>query len=231
MTFKLKINLLALFVLASCVEKQPETTKLEFNNAGGKPASGGGGNTGGGGSSGGGGGVVVGEAELDKNIALKTFNQYNMSLSKVTGIDPTTPAISTEYGLIKNSLPGEHGATNFTPFNQIAMVRLSAVYCDVFINSDAAFSGQAVNYATITAQAMATKLLERFVGARSDANSVLYDKYNADLVKIMNNDAGKDENGADIGMLVPVATGVALKQNLSKLACTAVLSSAEFTTL
>lgn len=225
MTFKLKINLLVLLILTSCVEKQQQT-QLDFSPTGANSGS-----SGSAGGSSGGAGVPSGTAEMDKNIALKTFNQYNMSLSKITGIDPTNATVSTEYGLIKNSLPGEHSASNFTPFNQIAMIRLSGAYCDVFINIDNEFASKNLDYATVTAQVMTTKLLLRFFGAKNAANAVLYDKYNAEILKIMNNDAGVDEQGAAIGKLVPVTTGAALNQNLSKLACSAILSSAEFTTL
>lgn len=224
MTFKLKINLLVLLILTSCVEKQKQT-ELDFNSSGvnsgaSSPAAG---------SSGGGAPATSGVAEMEKNISMKTFNQYNMSLAKITGIDPTTPSILSEYQLIKNSLPGEHSASTFTPFNQVAMIRLSTAYCDVFIMNDAEF--KVVNYATVTAQAMTTKLLVRFLGEKNASNGALYDKYNAEILKIMNNDAGLDDAGVAIGKLIPVTTGAALNQNLSKLACGAILSSAEFTTL
>jgi hypothetical protein len=166
---------------------------------------------------------------IDTGVALKTFNQYNMTLSKVTGIDAAIPAISTEYELVKNSLPGDHLATSFTPFHQISETRLSFAYCNNFIDNNLDF--KALNYVTITPESVATKLLEKFIGVRPAKEFEIYDKFYETVLKIMNNDAGVDDNNIAIGKLIPTSTGAIAKTNLTKLACTAILSSSEFTTL
>ncbi|MBY0416383.1 MAG: hypothetical protein K2Q18_19565 [Bdellovibrionales bacterium] len=165
----------------------------------------------------------------ESGVALKTFNQYNQTLSKATDTDSATPAIATEYELIKNSLPSDHGAGSFTSFHQISQTRLSFAYCNYFIDNNAEF--KAINYLSATPQDMTTKLLVKFVGVRPATKYELYDQYNTTILKIMNNDAGVDENDAPIGDLIPTATGALLMKNLTKLACTAILSSTEFTTL
>lgn len=162
-------------------------------------------------------------------VALKTFNQYNQTLSKVTEIDSATTAIAAEYELIKNSLPSEHAATAFTSFHQISQTRLAFSYCNNFIDNNAEF--KAINYSTVMPQEMTSKLLTKFIGARPMTKYELYDQYNTAILKIMNNDAGVDENGSPVGELVPTATGATAMKNLTKLACTAILSSTEFTTL
>jgi len=166
------------------------------------------------------------------SLALKTFNQYNMTLSKVTGIDASTPAISTEYGLIKNSLPSDHLASTYTPFHQISQTRLSFAYCSYFIDNNSAYNS-GLDYATISPENATKKILEKFIGPRPEKGFEIYDKFNEVILKIMNNDAGVDANNQSIGKLIPSTTASAadLKKNLTKLACTAILSSSEFTTL
>jgi hypothetical protein len=161
--------------------------------------------------------------------SLKTFNQYNQTLSKVTEVDSASPAIAAEYELIKNSLPSEHAAAAFTSFHQISQTRLSFAYCNAFVDTNADF--KALNFMAITPQDMTTKLLTKFLGPRPATKFELYDQYNTTILKIMNNDAGLDENNVPIGDLVPTATGAVAMKNLTKLACTAILSSTEFTTL
>ena len=162
-------------------------------------------------------------------VSLKTFNQYNQTLSKVTEIDSSTEAVATEYELIKNSLPSEHAAGAFTSFHQISQTRLAFAYCNNFIDNNADF--KSINFMSATPQEMTTKLLTKFIGVRPATKYELYDQYNATLIKIMNNDAGLDENDMPIGELVPTATGALEMKNLTKLACTAILASTEFTTL
>ncbi len=179
-------------------------------------------------------GAAIGDAQvnIDTGLALKTFNQYNQTLSKVTGIDAATPAILTEYDLIKNSLPSDHTATSYTPFHQISQTRLSFAYCSNFIDTNTAFN-TGLDYATITPQNATTKLLEKFIGIRPAKGFEIYDKFNEVILKIMSNDAGVDANNMTLGKLVPstTATAAVVKKNLTKLACTAILSSTEFTTL
>jgi hypothetical protein len=165
----------------------------------------------------------------ESSLALKTFNQYNKTLSKATEVDASTPAISVEYELIKNSLPGDHGAATFTPFHQISETRLSFAYCNYFIDNNEGF--KTLDYLTLTPASATTKLLDKFIGARPATNPEVYDKFNEIILKIMNNDAGVDANNVAVGKLVPTAIGAVAKKNLTKLACTAILSSAEFTTL
>ncbi len=163
-------------------------------------------------------------------VAVKTFNQYNMSLSKATDVDAATPDVANEYNLIKYSLPSEHDVANFTPFHQITMTRLAFAYCKYFIDNNVDF--KALNYTTTTPEVLTAQLMTRFIGARTASNGASFDKTQTAVLKIMQNNAGSDENGATIGKLVPNATNTATeRKNLAKLACTAILSSAEFTTL
>jgi hypothetical protein len=165
---------------------------------------------------------------IDTGVSLKTFNQYNMTLSKLTDVDAADPVIATEYNLIKNSLPGDHSASGYTPFHQISQTRLAFAYCNSFISNNSDF--KSLDYANISTSSIATKLLDKFIGVKPAKNVEFYEKFNEVILSIMNNKA-TDDAGTLIGKLVPSATGVPLKIALTKLSCAAILSSAEFTTL
>ena len=162
-------------------------------------------------------------------VVLKTFNQYNATLSKVTGIDSAETDISDEYEKIKNSLPGEHSANAFTPFHQISQTRLAFTYCKNFVDNDSVF--KAYNYGSLNSKVLTKNLLDKFMGSKEIIGEEAYVKFENVLLKIMNNDAGLDDNGVAIGKLLPVATGATLNKNFTKLGCTALLASSEFTTI
>ena len=162
-------------------------------------------------------------------VVMKTFNQYNATLAKITGIDPAEKAISDEYEKIKNSLPGDHAAAAFTPFHQISQTRLAFTYCNKFVDFNSEF--KAYNYAALNSKALTKNLLEKFMGSKEILGDEMYEKYEEVLLKIMNNDAGLDDKGVAVGKLLPLATGATLNKNLTKLGCTALLASSEFTTI
>ena len=162
-------------------------------------------------------------------VVLKTFNQYNATLSKITGIDSAEAVISDEYEKIKNSLPGDHSAAAFTPFHQISQTRLAFTYCNSFIDTNSVF--KAYDYGTLKSQVLTKNLLEKFIGSKDILGNEVYEKYEEIVLKIMNNDAGLDDQGLPIGKLLPVAKGALLNKNLTKLGCTALLASSEFTTI
>jgi hypothetical protein len=175
-------------------------------------------------------GVIDPLLNIDTGLALKTFNQYNKTLAKATGIDQSTVSIATEYEAIKNSLPSDHIATTYTPFHQISQTRLSFAYCNNFIDTSTDFNSSIYTSAKASEE-ITTRLLVKFIGTKPLKDFDFYDKFHEIILNIMNNEAGLDSDGKSIGKLIPTATGAVAKKNLTKLACTAILSSAEFTTL
>lgn len=173
--------------------------------------------------------IVIPAGVVDSGVATKTFNQFNMTLSKVTNIDSSTPSINSEYLAIRNSLPAGHKTSSYTPFHQVAITRLSFAYCDEFIDNDSEFDN--LNYSGLSSAQISTLLVNRFVGARSNANAVKYDAINSEVTAIINNDGGLDDQNNPIGALVPNGSGAAQKRVLTKLGCTALLASAEFSVL
>lgn len=173
--------------------------------------------------------LVIPVGVVDSGVATKTFNQYNITLSKLTGIETSDPAVNSEYLAIRNSLPAGHETSSFTPFHQVAVTRLSFAYCDAFIDNDTQFDG--LDYANLTGSQISTLLVNKFVGDRTSENAVMYDAIQSEISAIMNNDAGLDDMGNAIGDLVPNGTGAGQKRNLTKLGCTALLASAEFSVL
>jgi hypothetical protein len=170
--------------------------------------------------------ITIPEGVVDSGVAAKTFNQFNMSLSKLTGVDVGESSVNAEYLLIRNSLPAGHDPSSYTPFHQVAVTRLAFAYCNVFIDDDATFS--ALNYGALTGAQITTQLLNKFIGARTPTNAVYYDGISSELNEVMNNNAGLDDMGTAVGELIPNGTGASLNINLTKLACTTLLASAEF---
>ena len=173
--------------------------------------------------------ITIPEGAVDSGIAAKTFNQYNESLAKLTGVDIGQAIVNSEYLAIRNSLPAGHKASSFTPFHQVSVTRLAFAYCNVFIDQDDEFSN--LNYAGLSGTQITTQLLTKFIGSRTPANSVYYDGISSELNLLMSNDAGNDDAGNPIGSLIPNTTGTALKINLTKLSCTTLLASSEFSVL
>jgi hypothetical protein len=173
------------------------------------------------------------EGVIDSGIAAKTFNQYNESLSKLTGVDLGQATVNSEYLAIRNSLPAGHETSSFTPFHQVSVTRLAFAYCDVFIEGDTEFSN--LDYAGLSGPQITSQLLEKFIGSRTPANGTYYDGISSELNLLMNNDAGNDETGNAIGNLIPNTNGTLsaseMKINLTKLSCTTLLASAEFSVL
>ncbi|MBT7609395.1 MAG: hypothetical protein HN576_06550 [Bacteriovoracaceae bacterium] len=173
--------------------------------------------------------LTIPEGVVDSGIAAKTFNQFNMTLSKLTGIDVGESNVNAEYLLIRNSLPAGHKPSSFTPFHQVAVTRLAFAYCDVFIDDDSQFSS--LDYGTLSPAEITVQLLDRLIGIRTPSNAAYYDGISSQINEVMNNNAGNDEEGDPIGALIPNGTGANLKINLTKLSCTTLLGSSTYSVL
>ncbi len=173
--------------------------------------------------------ISIPEGAVDSGLAIKTFNQFNMSLSKLTGIDVSNPSVNGEYLAIRNSLPAGHDPSKFTPFHQVSVTRLAFAYCDSFIDNNSQFKN--LDYDSQNASDITNLLVVKFVGNRTGQNANYFDGISNGLLKVMNNDGGVDEVGSPIGSLIPNETGRSLKVNLTKLTCTTLLASSEFSVL
>jgi hypothetical protein len=95
----------------------------------------------GGDTSGSGGGA--GTLPAPSVLRVKNYNQYNMTLEKLTGVsratvgvsgDASRPNIAALFDEIKGSMPADNEIAAMTPFNLVSMTRLSDAYCTHYVN-------------------------------------------------------------------------------------------------
>ncbi len=211
------IFLIFLFVCFSgCVENTGEFIEQEVDTSGNPIPNAG---------NSGGSGQELKKEELISGVHIKNFNQINMSFSKLTGIDRSRTNIVDVMSQILNQLPANNDLNSFTPFHQISITRLAFNYCELFIDEDKEFS--ALDYGSVSSEDLADAMIERFLDELPSDEPQKYDVLRKEMLSILNNedltDAGKllDESGVD---------RAELKERLSKMACSIILSSS-FVTL
>lgn len=128
-----------LLLLASCLQSPtPEAEKGATSNPGTTTGGTSTGGTSGGSSGGTSGGTTGGGTPIQTltvaRLRVKNFNQYNLSLEKLTGVSRRTQ--STLFDTLIASLPADNEIEGMTPFNLIAMTRLADGYCKAFIERE-----------------------------------------------------------------------------------------------
>ena len=174
--------------------------------------------------------VVISEIKTTTAaIAVKNFEQYYKTLSKLTGIDQYfaeanyTPVYG-EYKTIQAQLAIDNDASSFSSFNQIAATRLAFAFCDPFVDKDVEFKGNVPNIAQNSPEEISDALLERFLDSKPEEITG-YDSLRSELVSIIENKVVYD--GERETQLIPSGNNVAL----AKVACAALLSSSYFVVL
>jgi concanavalin A-like lectin/glucanase superfamily protein len=71
-------------------------------------------------------------------IGLKTFEEINASMSKMTGIPTTEPAVYGTYNLVKQQLPTVPDIAGFLASHQMGITQLAIQYCDALVRNDTA---------------------------------------------------------------------------------------------
>ncbi|WP_100639616.1 LamG domain-containing protein [Marinobacter salexigens] len=108
------------------------------------------------------------------DIGLKTFDEINESMARMTGIPGTTPAIANTFNTVKQQLPTVENIKGFLSSHQMAITQVAIQYCDVLV-SDAQrrqdffpgfdFSAPAATAFDHSGKSLITgPLLARFVG-------------------------------------------------------------------
>ncbi|MBJ7275317.1 LamG domain-containing protein [Marinobacter salarius] len=67
-------------------------------------------------------------------IGLKTFDEVNASMSKVTGIPATQPAVAATFTTVKQQLPTVEDLEGFLSSHQMAITQMAIQYCDVLVS-------------------------------------------------------------------------------------------------
>jgi len=85
-------------------------------------------------------------AEAD--IGLRTFDELNVSLAKITGVPQTNARVVATYALVKQALPSTEKLATFGPAQQTALAQLAIQYCSQMVDTPAlrtAFFGGTLN--------------------------------------------------------------------------------------
>lgn len=107
-------------------------------------------------------------------IGLKTFDEVNASMSKVTGIPTTQPGVAETFTTVKQQLPTVEDLEGFLSSHQMAITQMAIQYCDVLVSDttrrNAFFPGFDFGENASTAfddagrDLIKTPLMEKFVG-------------------------------------------------------------------
>lgn len=67
------------------------------------------------------------------DIGLKTFDEINVSMSVMTGVNKTEPGVSATFNTIKQQLPTVEAISGFLSAHQMAVTQLSIQYCNALV--------------------------------------------------------------------------------------------------
>ena len=67
-------------------------------------------------------------------IGLKTFDEVNASMSKVTGIPTTQPGVAETFTTVKQQLPTVEDLEGFLSSHQMAITQMAIQYCDALVS-------------------------------------------------------------------------------------------------
>jgi hypothetical protein len=106
------------------------------------------------------------------DIGVRTFEQLNQSMSRITGMPTTTPAVRTTYLQLQQQLPPVPNIQAFLASHQTGVAQLAIKYCAAMVDSPAAslaFFGSNISAADLSTttgkNAVINPLLARIVGA------------------------------------------------------------------
>jgi hypothetical protein len=73
-------------------------------------------------------------AEAD--VGLRTFDEINATLARITGVPQTNTRIRATYDLVKQALPAIEKFGTFGPSQQTALAQLAMQYCNVMVDDN-----------------------------------------------------------------------------------------------
>ncbi len=69
------------------------------------------------------------------DIGVRTFAQINSTLSQLTGVPTTNPAVNATYLSVQQQLPADSTLEGFSSSNQIGIAQLAIQYCNAAVNT------------------------------------------------------------------------------------------------
>lgn len=108
------------------------------------------------------------------HIGIKTFDEINASMSRMTGVSVTQPDVAATFATVRQQLPTVENFGGFLASQQMAITQMAIQYCDAMVNDTAIRDGffpdfnfsQNANTAfdTTGRSNVITPLLDHFVG-------------------------------------------------------------------
>jgi hypothetical protein len=80
---------------------------------------------------------AVADGMPQPDFGLRTFDRINATMSQVTGIPSTTPAVASTFNLVRQQLPSVDNVETFVSAHQIGVTQLAIEYCSVLIDDPA----------------------------------------------------------------------------------------------
>jgi len=196
------IVLLPLMILVSC---NPSTKESSISSSQATGGTGGGGNSN---------PPPTMEPRLTK---VMSYNQYNMTLSKLTGINSSRA--STLFEEIKGSLPADTNIDAMTSFNLVSKTRLADFYCGLYVNDYLAKTS------FTNATNMKNHLLSTFLDYDVVSPNPIFDSLVTEVDNVLANNDGQN------GKLIPSMSLSAndMNKNLSIMACVTIMASTHIT--
>jgi Concanavalin A-like lectin/glucanases superfamily len=74
--------------------------------------------------------IAQGDLPMTAAIGVRTFAQINSSLSALTGVPTTTPAVMQTYMTVQQQLPSDPTLESFSSANQVGIAQLAIQYCN-----------------------------------------------------------------------------------------------------
>ena len=79
--------------------------------------------------------AVVTVEKVSRKIGVRNFQEINLTMSSLTGIDNQSKPIKEVYNIVSSMLPLDNSANAFHPPVQVAVFRLASSYCHQLINN------------------------------------------------------------------------------------------------
>jgi hypothetical protein len=150
-------------------------------------------------------------------VRVKNYNQYNMTLEKLTGLGRANYNVLFES--LKGSLPADNEIEGLTGFNLIAMTRLADAYCTDFINRETTLGLNGDLNPMIVAD-VRDFLFSRFLDAEPGDRS--FDSLRIEVDNVLSNQGG---------LFPGVVPGLNGSKTLAVAACVTILASPYITLL
>src|SRR5690606_8436360 len=77
------------------------------------------------------------DGEPVADIGIKVFSEINATMSAVTGVPTTSPAVKATYELVRQQLPAVEDIATFLASHQVGIAQLAIEYCDTMVEDSA----------------------------------------------------------------------------------------------